>query len=269
MKKSILINFACLFILFSCFLNCEIHAQPSGYMGKRLIAGYDISLIPSLSYPNRNLTYGLNDIHALYGEYILSKHTSIKASLSFFKTGFSTSNDIYLTYGEGFNTNTYIYKLDNNRSSLIDSRSFEIGPKWYVMHMAPVGFYWNLFIGLRNSGFKDNIALQEDSRHIQNPYDIDDDPYYYKNSLSFEMERINEFIVGAEGGIQRILYDRIALKMGVAFRSFWGKGPAVTNPLDYEDEMKMSIEEKLHYETRKRLFHHSAIAINFGIGYLF
>lgn len=256
-------RYTTLLLIFS-VLTGKLFAQPAGYQGKRILAGYEISLSPNLINPNRNMEYFLNDIHAIYGEYIISKHTSIKASFSSFKTGFSTesANPVFQ-----YDYNVYFYEINKNLLPLLSSRSFEFGPKWYYMHMAPVGFYSNLIIGMRSSAFEDKIVFNEESR-IASQFNTDQDPYYNISRVSYEIDKINEFILGVEGGSQRIFFDRIPVKIGLAFRSFWGKGPTVINTIGYPNE-NMSLEEKLHFDARKRLYNHSVITFNIGIGYLF
>jgi hypothetical protein len=250
-----------LFIYIFGFLASSVYAQVTGYQGKRMIISYDLGISPTYTYVNKNFNnqafVSYNDAHYFSADYIVSKSTTIGMRYGLFKTGAEFENDFQIYLDD--NNYGYRHVYYSAKNILISGSDLELRVKHYLKHLAPLGYYFGYFAGTR-SVFLPEGKVETIARGNNAGYGLPD-----KIDVKYS-DRHKYLTLGLEFGRERVVFDKFTLKYGCIFR-LTNAGDLISNdiyPYHFESSAKRYIAQVID----KRIFSHSLVMFNLGIGYL-
>ena len=266
------------------------NAQVAGYHGKRLSAGFNLGLAPSIINLNSNFNNGFfsfNSRYKLHVGYVISDRLNVKLGFAAVSSGIILKNS----------SSTNFYTLDtanqkrgvriqfNNLQAIVHSKVLSLGMEYYPSLPIPlVGVY-----------------LSFDYNYYMNSLEYESSDfgyYYYKKGYDWYQEKeIREkiedkeetksfgdndistsfsiFTVGA--GIKRVIKNRIIIDFGVDFglSTYWNPNNKTNivrttekEFIDGNGDLDEWEKTSLSYLANDRANSHAIFFVNIGVGYI-
>ncbi len=252
------------FILSITLVVSSVHAQVSGYMGKRYLLTAEGLFSPAILNPNFNTNSGLtcfNFTKALSFDYVLNRKKMLGLTFQIYNTTFDANKGILeYTYFDPENQSYCQVYEEGNGYAEIFGYNIGINIKMFTSDwIAPLGRY------VQFEAFYMNYTVSEVSKLSFGDINDFEDYYYYEmaqpdlDAKSFYKNILLTFSTGKE----RIIYNRIVLRRGFQTGFIFSGLPG--EPFKVDRYTESTFVKKM---TRERLYCHFLINFRFGVGIL-
>lgn len=243
-------------------------AQLSGFMGKRVVVGYHNLFFPSIIGPVSNsIDGGINTIHCLNIETVIKQRVSFYTSLQYFRTGVlptQTFQYYYSGYDSNGNSISEMYYVKYHgkdyRPMLLSSFNVALGFRIYASgNLAPLGKYFQ----------PELILMFEKLKYDTDGFDVDlsYNSYNYERIKNFGTgeSRYTSFVLAANIGVQRFLFNKIAVDYGIRF-GFSPPGWIGFLRTRFFEDSADSLNKNFRIASNERLFRQQLLMLHIGIG---
>lgn len=246
-------------LLFICVTQFAM-AQVPGYMGKKMVVGYDIYMSPTVAPTYKKQDgIGLNNTQCLNFDYTIKQRVNACVSLQYSKMGVTSNYGYSYVYNSqyyGPSNGIAYYRPTDNLPMQMKTYNLSLGFKLFSRNsIAPVGKYIKAeAIVLMNKLTYDPNAFYGSSSGTGEQITLGTGSYSGKRySLAFTVGR------------QHILFNKIVLDMGTRVGLFMG---GLVGYLDLQDRSDKTLDEALRIDSGKRLLSNQFINFHIGIGFL-
>lgn len=220
-----------------------------GYLGKKMVAGYEMRTFPSFANPNSEITDPSEDIstslnaqHRLFFERVIGTRSSLGIDVGYISTFYLSSNSF----------------AKNITAEEVSALSFDISYKYYSFHSAPFGLYSKFSLGMvqvnPSDYFKEGASL-------------------FSKDLFISGQSRNMLNIGVGYGVNRVIADKLLLGLGFDINlSFPGLAQKTSDDERYFDEDSGDSElnqEILSDRAMGRIAIQNLLNFKITIGYLF
>ena len=248
-----------LIILLFILSGSAVKSQAPGYLGKTLIANFDVNFAPSIR------TYGFDDYWPLKFnmksgiglDYVFSRNNTVGLKFNFFKTNFDFTEDCV------FDTNIlgstyYDVNFRSNGLAQMKVRNLGINIKMFRHNLlAPLGMYSEFELNY----YSYNISYSEDTLFlyaVKNQYDTKWIPEFPNGK--FRAMGLNYTV-----GYQRIFFDKLVTNIGLQFGWLFTGDILIYEQPGY---LELDPADYLRILSQRRLQYHTAINLEAGVGIL-
>jgi hypothetical protein len=265
-------------LLVCCFANSH-GDTPSGYLGKRWLAGFHVEMPALTATPGFQLH--VERVMEQKGGLLLG-YSSYQTPVfdnpyALFNVGSELSHESTIYFSDDPNAyNRYVFVMDQHR---ITTRTFLLQFQYYF-GMAPTQYYFGLVSGWRSSssGNKQTYSLLLDDKDWSprfNP-DVHRDPL---STLSeqryYDIDapgRFGSFLLGWESGYAMVLWDRFRLSYSARYTLSFSRSRIGWHYLLNTDDKYVSSRGDLaiyREHERLQLLARNLLTLNVGLSYMF
>jgi hypothetical protein len=269
----------CLFLL---LFFCVAHSRgdtPSGYLGKRWLAGFHIEMPVFTATPG--FQFNVERVAEKRGGLLLG-YSSYQTPLfgnpyALFNVGSDLSHERTIYFSDDpYAYNRYVFVMDQHR---ITTRTFLLQYQYYF-GLAPTQYYFGLVSGWRSStsGKNHNYSLLLDYKEWNtwfNP-DVHQDPL---STLSengyYDIDapgRFGSFLLGWESGYAMVLWDRFRLSYSARYTLSFSRSRIGWHYLIDTDDKYIDAKGDLavyREHERLHLLARNLLTLNVGLSYMF
>jgi len=270
-----------------------VKAQVAGYHGKRLSAGFDYGVSPSVANLNTNYNQGFlsfNTRKKVHIDYVISDRLNIKVGFASTSSAFRFSKNennitefnillVDSSYGEADYYARDLYVYFDDFKGIVNSKILSLELEYYPQLPIPlVGLYYSFGYNY----YMTSLEYHSEDFGTYYYYDYDAKPYERtEETKEFGGKEINTSfsIVSVGFGIKRVIQNRVIINFGVDVglnskwifddSGLWGEDSNNKERfIDGEGELDKWEIEKLEDISKQRVKYQSLFHFNLGIGIL-
>lgn len=216
-----------------------------GYLGKKMIAGYQMRTFPSFKNPNSETANSSDDIstslnieHYLFFDRVVGRKSSLGANVGYLSTFFLANN--------------------TNSVEKVNALSFNVSYKHFSFHSAPMGIYTKVSLGVVQINPSDHVTGGS-SR--------------FSNDITITGISKTLWNLGLGYGVNRIIADKLVLGLGFEFNlNFSGLAKYTADDIrsfDADAGDSEGNQEILTDRAIGRVAIHNLLNFKLSVGYIF
>lgn len=208
-------NFMRIYIfIISCLLllSNSANGQKLGYLGSPLSINYGLSTAPNMFMPNarnrsvfsdNSFNFSLISTHSLSVNYQTGRKTVLGATIGYSLTGVDLGRT-YTVFDLAGTTPGEITDYTDYKTAFhqLQVFNYEISYTRFAKALAPVGRYWSVYGGIRNTRFRGGELTLEQTEMPN-------------EQIQLNIQSSTGLYAGLELGTQRVLFDKFTLRYGI------------------------------------------------------